>query len=95
MIETENIPHFQAIHGKKTKLKPLSTNLKLKNRKKFPENTRKNVLFSDELGKLTIEGLIDTVALTEIISEANLQTSRLLGPQRFQMRGHPGFPNFR
>ena len=50
------------------------------------------VVFSNGLGELTIDGLIDTGALSSAIPEMDLRKIRLLSPQSVIREGSP--PNF-
>ena len=63
----------------------LSTNINLKSKKRM-------VYFPMDFGELTIDGLIDTGALSSAIPEMNLRKIRLLSPQSVIREGPP--PNF-
>ena len=64
---------------------PLSTNINLKCKKRM-------LYFPMDFGELTIDGLIDTGALSSAIPEMDLQKIRLLSPQSVIREGPP--PNF-
>ena len=64
---------------------PLSTNINLKCKKRM-------LYFPMDFGELTIDGLIDTGALSRAIPEMDLRKSRLLSPQSVIREGPP--PNF-
>ena len=61
---------------------PLSTNINLKWKKRM-------MYFPIDFGELTIDGLIDTGALTSAIPEMDLQKIRLLSPQCVIREGPP------
>ena len=65
---------------------PLSTNINLKCKKRM-------LYFPMDFGELTIDGLIDTGALSSAFPEMDLQKIRLLSPQSVIREGPP--PNFR
>ena len=64
---------------------PLSTNINLKCKKRM-------LYFPMDFGELTIDGLIDTGALSSAIPEMDLRKIRLLSPQSVIREGPP--PNF-
>ena len=64
---------------------PLSTNINLKCNKRM-------LYFPMDFGELTIDGLIDTGALSSAIPEMDLRKIRLLSPQSVIREGPP--PNF-
>ena len=64
---------------------PLSTNINLKCKKRM-------LCFPMDFGELTIDGLIDTGALSSAIPEMDLRIIRLLSPQSVIREGQP--PNF-
>ena len=64
---------------------PLSTNINLKCQKRM-------LYFPMDFGELTIDGLIDTGALSSAIPEMDLRKIRLLSPQSVIREGPP--PNF-
>ena len=64
---------------------PLSTNINLKCKKRM-------LCFPMDFGELTIDGLIDTGALSSAIPEMDLRKIRLLSPQSVIREGPP--PNF-
>ena len=64
---------------------PLSTNINLKCKKHM-------LCFPMDFGQLTIDGLIDTGALSSAIPEMDLRKIRLLSPQSVIWEGQP--PNF-
>ena len=64
---------------------PLSTNINLKCKKRM-------LYFPMDFGELTIDGLIDTGALSSAIPEMDLRKIRLLSPQSVIREGSP--PNF-
>ena len=64
---------------------PLSTNINLKCKKRM-------LYFSMDFGELTIDGLIDTGALSSAIPEMDLRKIRFLSPQSIIGEGPP--PNF-
>ena len=64
---------------------PLSTNINLKCKKRM-------LCFPMDFGELTIDGLIDTGALSSAIPEMDLRIMRLLSPQSVIREGQP--PNF-
>ena len=64
---------------------PLSTNINLKCKKRM-------LYFPMDFGKLTIDGLIDTGALSSAIPEMDLRKIRLLSPQSVIREGPP--PSF-
>ena len=64
---------------------PLSTSINLKCKKRM-------LYFPMDFGELTIDGLIDTGALSSAIPEMDLRKIRLLSPQSFIREGPP--PNF-
>ena len=64
---------------------PLSTNINLKCKKRM-------LYFPMDFGELTIDGLIDTGALSSAIPEIDLRKIRLLSPQSVIREGPP--PNF-
>ena len=64
---------------------PLSTNINLKCKKRM-------LYFPMDFGELTIDGLIDTGALSSAIPEMDLRKIRLLSPESVIREGPP--PNF-
>ena len=64
---------------------PLSTNINLKCKKRM-------LYFPMDFGELTIDGLIDTGALSSAIPEMDLRKNRFLSPQSVIREGPP--PNF-
>ena len=64
---------------------PLTTNLGLKNK-------RRMLYFPMDFGELTLDGLVDTGALSSAIPEADLRKIRLLSPQSIIKEGPA--PNF-
>ena len=64
---------------------PLTTNLGLKYKKRM-------LYFSMDFGELTLDGLVDTGALSSAIPEADLRKIRLLAPQSIVKEGPA--PNF-
>ena len=76
---------LQSIPGKNTNLRPLLTNLQLKNKKRL-------LYFAMDFGELTIDGLIDTSLLTSSILEADLRKILLLVPQTILFAG--ALPDF-
>ena len=73
VIDDQVLPQLQVTPDGLTRFLPLSTNLPLKNKRKFFH-------FPMDFGELNINGLIDTSALSSAIPEANLRKIRLLAP---------------
>ena len=63
VIDTEMIRKFQSIFGNNTNLLPLPANIQLKNKSLI-------FYFPMDFGELTIDGLIDSGALTSVVSGA-------------------------
>ena len=81
-IDDQILPQLQVTPDGLTRFLPLSTNLPLKNK-------RKVLYFPMDFGKLNIDGLIDTGALSSAISEAELRKIRLLAPHTILIEGPP------
>ena len=88
-IEDENTDnrsvYLHAVDTSNQKYVPLSTNLWLKQK-------RRMLYFPMDFGELTIDGLIDTGALSSAIPESDLKKIRLLTPKSIIEEAGP--PNF-
>ena len=73
VIDDQILQQLQVTPDGLTRFLPLSTNLPLKSK-------RKMLYFPMDFGKLKIDGLIDTGALSSAIPEADLRKIRLLAP---------------
>ena len=82
VIDDQILPHLQVTPDGLTRFLPLSTNLPLKNQRKMP-------YFPMDFGKLNINGLIDTGALSSAILETDLRKIRLLAPHTILNEGPP------
>ena len=82
VIDDQILPQLQVTPDGLTRFLPLSTNLPLKIK-------RKMLYFPMDFGELTIDGLIDTGALSSAISEADLCKIRLLAPHTILNEGPP------
>ena len=86
VIDNQILPQLQVTPDGLTRFLLLSTNLPLKNKRKL-------LYFPMDFGKLNIDGLIDTGALSSAIPEADLRKIRLLAPHTILNEGPP--PEFR
>ena len=82
VIDDQILPQIQVTPDGLTRFLPLSTTLRLKNK-------RKKLYFPMDFGELTIDGLIDTGALSSAIPEADLRKIRLLDPHTILNEGPP------
>ena len=82
VIDDQTLPQLQVTPDGLTRFLPLSTNLPLKNQ-------RKMLYFPMDFGKLNIDGLIDTGALSGAIPEADSRKIRLLALQTILNEGPP------
>ena len=82
VIDDQILPQLQVTPDGLTRFLPLSTRMLLKNK-------RKMLYFPMDFGELTIDGLIDTGALSSAISEADLRKIRLLAPHTILNEGPP------
>ena len=82
VIDDQILPQLQVTPDGLTRFRPLSKSLPLKNK-------RKMLYFPMDFGKLNIDGLIDTGALSSAIPEANLRKIRLLAPHTILNEGPP------
>ena len=81
----DNSVYLHAVDTSNQKYMPLSTNLWLKQK-------RRMLYFPMDFGELTIDGLIDTGALSSAIPESDLKKIRLLTPKSIIEEAGP--PNF-
>ena len=82
VIYNQILPLLQVTPDGLTRFLPLSTNLPLKNK-------RKMLYFPMDFGELTIDGLIDTGALSSAIPEADFRKLRILAPHTTLNEGPP------